>query len=122
MLGLVLALDLGSVVASTTLSVQGSAAGEHVPSSSGCTIRPGTLPLDSAGRAVHAHGGGVYVEGGWYYLVGTSIKQSVPVNKRRPSGAHVYLSRTINIYRSRTLCNWTLIRCVQSSSGEPVCS
>ena len=74
-----------------------------------CTIRPGTLPLDTAGNEVHAHGGGVYTEGGYYYLVGTSLKEAVPVNKLQPKSAKVYLSRTINIYRSRTLCNWTLI-------------
>ena len=27
-----------------------------------CAIKPGTLPLDSAGNHVHAHGAGVYVE------------------------------------------------------------
>ena len=74
-----------------------------------CTIRPGTVPMDTASRPVHAHGGGVYVEGGFYYLVGTSLKQAVPVNKLQPKSAKVYLSRTINIYRSATLCNWTLI-------------
>eukprot|EP01051_Picozoa_sp_SAG22_P014556 SAG22_NODE_1783_length_3591_cov_1.767182_5_plen_127_part_01 len=79
--------------------------------SRGCTIRPGTIPLDTAGRPVHAHGGGVYAEGGYYFLVGTSLKEAVPVNKLQPTSAKVYLSRTLNIYRSAwgTLCNWTLI-------------
>ena len=58
---------------------------------------------------MHAHGGGVYSENGTYYLVGTSLKQSVPVNKLQPGSPKVFLSRTINIYRSRTLCNWELV-------------
>ena len=42
---------------------------------SSCTIRPGTLPLDTAGSPVHAHGAGAYAEGGLYYLIGSSFKE-----------------------------------------------
>ena len=76
---------------------------------SACTIRPGTVPLDTDGRPVEARGAGMYNEGGLNYLVGTSLKQAVPVDKLQPKSAKVYLSRTLNIYRSATLCNWTLI-------------
>jgi hypothetical protein len=41
--------------------------------------------------------------------VGTSLEYAVPVNKLQPKSARVYVSRTINIYRSNMLCNWTLI-------------
>ena len=36
----------------------------------GCTIRPGTIPLDTDGNPVHAHGAGIYSEGDNLYLLG----------------------------------------------------
>jgi hypothetical protein len=86
-----------------------TAACSHAGTAVGCTIRPGTVPLDTAGRPVEAHGAGMFAEGGLNYLVGTSLKRAVPVNKLQPKSAKVYLSTTINIYSSATLCNWTLV-------------
>lgn len=49
------------------------------------------------------------MQDGTYYLIGTSQKVAVPVKKTDPTSAKVYLSRTINIYKSSTLCDWQLI-------------
>ena len=41
--------------------------------------------------------------------MGSSQKLPVPSNKLAPGSAKVFLSSTINIYASRTLCDWELI-------------
>ena len=78
-----------------------------------CVITPGSLPLDTAGRPVHAHGAGVYSEGDTLYLLGTSQKRAVPADSRDPQSATVYLSDAINLYKTRRssngLCNWQFL-------------
>ena len=83
-----------------------------------CTIRPGTIPLDTAGDPVHAHGAGVHAEGDVLYLLGTSQKEAVP-SDGKPHAAPVYLSRYITLYatnRSNGLCRWKFLGNVASRS------
>ena len=56
---LVLMINEALVNASTASS---AVSGEQDAVVALCAIKPGTLPLDSAGNHVHAHGAGVYVE------------------------------------------------------------
>jgi hypothetical protein len=76
-----------------------------------CTVRPGTIPLDTDGNPVHAHGAGVYTENGTLFLLGMSMKEAVPADSAHPTKANeVYLSRSINLYsteRSSGLCGWS---------------
>lgn len=61
-------------------------------------IFPGTLPLDTDGNEVHAHGGGIYMEDSIYYWVGTS--------KKLGSAA---LSEAITLYKSPDLATWDFV-------------
>lgn len=67
------------------------------PQAEDTVIRPGTLPLDTNGKQVHAHGGGIYEEDGFFYWVGASKK----------SAGGSALSEGINLYRSTDLGTWT---------------
>ena len=86
-----------------------------------CVITPGSLPLDSAGRPVHAHGAGIYSEGDALYLLGTSQKQAVPADSRDPLSPTVYLSDSINLYKTTRdpdagLCHWEFLGAVFARS------
>ena len=77
--------DGGGTVTPARADTAATAAGERRR----CLIRPGSLPLDTDGNVVHAHGAGVYVEGDSLFLLGTSEKQAVPArhfNAHSPQG------------------------------------
>eukprot|EP01043_Picozoa_sp_COSAG02_P051348 COSAG02_NODE_5393_length_4367_cov_4.138472_7_plen_238_part_01 len=110
-------LKLAWVLASTLLphvlpsAVSGNGAG--------CLVTPGTIPLDSDGHPVHAHGAGVYTENGTLFLLGTSIKEAVPADATDPAKGVAYLSHSINLYsthRSSGLCGWTFLGAVLDRS------
>lgn len=86
-----------------------------------CVVRPGTLPLDTAGRPVHAHGAGVLVEGDTVFLIGTSQKEAVPAVSGDPEAGLAYLSRAINLYSASKaaggLCNWVFLGAVLNRSA-----
>lgn len=83
-----------------------------VVKTSPCVIRPGTMLYDTKGRRVQAHGSGVYVEDGTYYLVGSSRK----LPHKSLSDRHDGISEYINIYASETLCNWRFLGSVFNKS------
>eukprot|EP01052_Picozoa_sp_SAG31_P030249 SAG31_NODE_3088_length_4690_cov_2.363973_2_plen_255_part_00 len=93
-------------------------------SAADCEITPGTLPLDTAGNAVHAHGAGVYQEGPGpgrtLYLIGTSQKFAVLANTRNPSLGMAYLSESLNLYSTNkaanALCRWKFLGSVLNRS------
>ncbi|KAK9813147.1 hypothetical protein WJX72_009862 [[Myrmecia] bisecta] len=58
-------------------------------------IVPGTLPIDTMGRQVHAHGGGILQLGERYWWYGTTQKQGPD-----------WISEGINLYASEDLASW----------------
>jgi len=62
------------------------------------SIRPGELWLDTAGKPIQAHAGGVIAVGNWFYWYGE--------NKEFTDGTRGIESWGIRFYRSRDLYNW----------------
>lgn len=59
-----------------------------------CTIRPGTIPIDTAGNLVHAHGGGVYSENGMYVCSTPHHPCFVTVSRSPRSSIQISISCT----------------------------
>ena len=103
----------GDIIPAETTPTFGSR--EHRP----CTVHPGTIPLDTDGNPVHAHGAGVYEENATLFLLGTSMKEAVVADSTQPTKGFAYLSRSINLYstrRSLGLCNWKFLGAVLNRS------
>ena len=65
-----------------------------------------TLPLDSDGRALHAHGAGILAHGGRYWLVGAT--QKLPPD---------WLSEGVNLYSSSDLQHWAFENTILRNSS-----
>jgi hypothetical protein len=109
------------LVAPIAASLQAEDIAAETAAATRCVIRPGSLPIDTQGNAVHAHGAGVFSEGNDYYLLGTSEKQAVPSNSSDPTSPVVYLSASINLYSSLQqqhggLCDWNFLGAVVNRS------
>eukprot|EP01044_Picomonas_judraskeda_P019882 COSAG03_NODE_4291_length_1605_cov_1.045153_2_plen_316_part_00 len=96
-----------------------------------CTVRPGTIPIDTDGNPVHAHGAGVYTEGDSLYLLGAGMKVPVPQDSSKPTDNIYYTSDSINLYTTtrsaNALCRWrslgaVLNRTTIESSMRPLLS
>lgn len=58
-------------------------------------FRPGQVWLDSAGRPINAHGGGVLFHDGIYYWYGTHKIEGLSEAKHADGGVHAYASRDL---------------------------
>jgi hypothetical protein len=96
------------------------ARGAPMAPAASCVVRPGTLPLDTDGRPVHAHGAGIYQENGTLYLLGTSQNFPVLADASNPKSGTAYLSASINLYstsrRAGGLCGWRFLGAVLARS------
>ncbi|MEV5495402.1 RICIN domain-containing protein [Nonomuraea fuscirosea] len=70
------------------------------------TIANGTQFRDTSGNVLHAHGGGVLREGGYYYWFGEN---------RNPDNTF----RAVSVYRSTDLKNWEFRNDVLTRSSHP---
>ncbi|KAK9821806.1 hypothetical protein WJX81_007845 [Elliptochloris bilobata] len=66
------------------------------PSPEDTLFIPGTVPYDTKGNKVEAHGGGMLQANGLYYWVGEGAKYSASI-----------ISKSINLYSSPDLATWT---------------
>jgi hypothetical protein len=99
-LGLSLAVTVGAGLAAVTMAVPAAHAAP-------VSITNGTQFTDTAGRTVHAHGGGVLQVGSYYYWFGEN---------RNPNNTF----RAVSVYRSTNLRDWEFRNDVltQSSAAE----
>ncbi len=70
------------------------------------TIANGTQFRDTSGKVLHAHGGGILREGGYYYWFGET---------RNPDNTF----RAVSVYRSTDLKNWEFRNDVLTRSSHP---
>lgn len=77
--------------------LSGACAAAQPASQPSTVLRNGTLWNDASGKPVTAHGGGIFVHDGTFYLVGEHYG---PRNAEPPE-------RGIRMYRSTDLANWT---------------
>ena len=62
------------------------------------SIRPGQVWLDTSGKRIHAHGGSILYQDGFFYWYGENKEHSIP-------GSGIWHSG-VRMYRSRDLYNW----------------
>jgi hypothetical protein len=80
--------------AHVSLAVSALGAGEKHPEAR-TTIRPGQLWLDSAGKPINAHGGGVLFHQGIFYWYGTHKIEGLSEATDADGGVHAYASRDL---------------------------
>lgn len=90
-------------VAAALLAVTGISAA-HAESQ---TWVNGVDVVDTAGNVMHAHGGGVIKDGGYYYMVG----------EERVDGGNKF--EAVNMYRSTDLVNWEFRNQILNKHSDP---
>ncbi|WP_100447515.1 RICIN domain-containing protein [Glycomyces xiaoerkulensis] len=92
-----------AVVAGLSLAVAGTVPAQAAPE----TFVNGGPITTVGGQTMHAHGGGVIEENGYYYMVG----------ERRVDGGSLF--EAVGMYRSTDLVNWTHVNDILTSGSHP---
>jgi len=100
------ALSVAALSATGAMGLSPAPAGAATPNTS---VANDTAWLDSAGNEIKAQGGNIFKEGQYWYWAGIGMDSSV--------GHPAPLPKSINLYRSTDLENWSFVKPLVTQSG-----